>query len=197
MTHYEIDLSQDKLLWNSIAPDIIPFYKFIPHYKEESVDYIAKEIVDLIFLSQKSNLSSQDNFLNKYFSKKLGVVTHYLADYACYPHAKRIRCSSRKNGQIHLSYEKNLNSYLESHEFKQVRLESMDLETQRYSKMVQQVKEYILEAVKAYERQPEDYGTDLDFALALNQRVLDGILTCEDPVYEAIFQQKKSSIISL
>ena len=71
------------------------------------------------------------------------------------------------------------------------------METQRYSKMVQQVKEYILEAVKAYERQPEDYGTDLDFALALNQRVLDGILTCEDPVYEAIFQQKKSSIISL
>ncbi len=184
-------------MWNSIAPDIMPFFKAIPYYKEESLDYIAKQIVDLIFLSQKHNLATEDHFLTKYFSKKLGIISHYLADYTCYPHAKRIRCTSHKNGQIHLNYEKGLNQYLPQHEFTQVRLDSVDIETKKYTKMVAQIKEFILEAVRVYEDQPEDYKTDLNFAFALNQRIVDGILTCEDPVYEAVFQKRKSSIITL
>lgn len=184
-------------MWASIAPDLLPFFKFIPHYKEESIHYVARQIVDLIYLSQRHNLEDQDQFLNKYFSKKLGVVSHYLADYTCYPHSRRIRCTSGKNSRDHIQYEKSLNTYLKDHDFRQVPLESLDLDIMSYRKMLGQVKDYISAAIESYEKQETTYANDLNYALTLNKRVTDGILTCVDPLVETAIQAKKSSLITI
>lgn len=49
---YGLKLDFDKLSWGSVAPDILPKYKLIRHYKEESINYIALEIMKIIFISR-------------------------------------------------------------------------------------------------------------------------------------------------
>ena len=45
---YGIILDESKMLRGSIAPDVYPKYKFIPHYYDESIDYIVEKIVALV-----------------------------------------------------------------------------------------------------------------------------------------------------
>lgn len=175
---YGIQLNKEKLLWGSIAPDITPFYKFIRHYKDESINYIAKEIVNLIFLSQGKDFEeNNDAMLNKYMSKKLGVISHYLCDYTCYPHAERITCVSSKKAKEHLGYEMILNEYAKNHEFKTVDLNTEDLiiNQRRTVIMIKDVKKFINEVVEEYEKREVDFENDLDFALTLNLKIFDYI----------------------
>ena len=45
---YSLQLDKNKLLWGSIAPDIMPKYKLIRHYKSESILYVASQITKVI-----------------------------------------------------------------------------------------------------------------------------------------------------
>lgn len=38
---YNVNLNLEKMLWGSVAPDVLPYYKLKRHYFDESGDYIA------------------------------------------------------------------------------------------------------------------------------------------------------------
>lgn len=113
---FGLHLNETKLLRGSIAPDIYPKYKFIPHYYEESIDYIVENIVRLIpYMSEIFHQHTYSGLLNHGISYKIGVISHYLADYMTHPHARRIRCTSMKDMWEHMSYERELNHYVKQH----------------------------------------------------------------------------------
>lgn len=171
-------MNKEKLLWGSIAPDITPYYKFIRHYKNESINYISREIANLIFLCQGKDFEKgEDLMLNKYLSKKLGIISHYLCDYTCYPHAERITCVNSKRAREHLSYEMRLNEFSKNHQFHYLSLETEDLtfDSFRVVTVTNQVKNYINQVVEEYMTLDHSYEKDLNFALTLNIKITNFI----------------------
>lgn len=164
------------MLWGSIAPDIMPFYKFIRHYKNESINYISKEIANLIILCQKAIWEiDPDPMLLSYISKKIGIISHYLCDYTCYPHAQRITCSSSKSAREHLGYEIKLNNFSKDHEFNllQVNTKEIYVISYKYFSMRTEIKNYINDIVEEYMNAEPSFETDLNYALMLNIRIID------------------------
>lgn len=115
-TETGIILDKKRLLRGSIAPDLYPKYKFIPHYFSESIDYIVDQIITLVpFMSKIVYDSAWNGLLSGPISYKLGVICHYLSDYMTHPHARRIRFTSAKDIREHVRYENALNQYAKSH----------------------------------------------------------------------------------
>ncbi|MDD7363360.1 MAG: zinc dependent phospholipase C family protein [Peptoniphilus sp.] len=113
---FGVHLNETKLLRGSIAPDIYPKYKFIPHYYEESIDYVVENIVKLVpYVSEMIHRRPGSGLLTHAASYKIGVISHYLSDYMTHPHARRIRCTSMKDMWKHMSYEHELNHYVRKH----------------------------------------------------------------------------------
>ncbi|RVU55286.1 zinc dependent phospholipase C family protein [Anaerosphaera multitolerans] len=168
---YNVDLDIDKLQWGSIAPDILPYYKLKRHYKDESIDFISKEIVNLIFLGRYSNLNNKKSFFVKQLSKKMGIISHYLCDYTCYPHAYRV--TFMDDMKSHIKYESDLNEYAPSHKFedKNLNIENLNLYGDDSKKLADIVKEYINYVVEKYMEDEKSFSSDLDYALKLSSNV--------------------------
>nr|WP_245311162.1 zinc dependent phospholipase C family protein [Peptoniphilus stercorisuis] len=170
--NYNIKLDIKKLSWGSIAPDYLPYYKLIRHYKKESLDYIANEIVKLIFLCRYSSLDEEINpVLLKYVSKKMGVISHYLCDYTCYPHAyRKTFMGSMKS---HIKYEADLNQYAIGYEFIKdiTKTQKIDLYEDSNLKLVEKIKDYINSVVDEYMNAERSFDTDLNYALDLSQNI--------------------------
>lgn len=115
---YNINLNLNKIQWGSVCPDVLPYYKLIRHYQKESINFISKEISNLIYFCRYSNLQENTNpILINYLSKKLGIISHYLSDYCCYPHAYRMTFFD--DMKAHIKYESDLNVYVLSQKFKE------------------------------------------------------------------------------
>ena len=54
---FNIELNLKKIQWGSVCPDVLPYYKLIRHYQNESIDYISNEISNLIYFFQLNLLS--------------------------------------------------------------------------------------------------------------------------------------------
>ncbi len=89
-------------LLGSIKPDISRSYRKIPHYKDESIEFVKRNIEKLINSDNDDYLENEGEY-----AEKLGILTHYLSDYFCYAHSKRF------NGGIikHNYYEMKLMLY--------------------------------------------------------------------------------------
>ncbi|MGO3751285.1 MAG: zinc dependent phospholipase C family protein [Peptoniphilaceae bacterium] len=169
---YNLNLNIDKLQWGSIAPDILPYYKLKRHYKEESLDYISKEIIALIYLYRYANLNDGINkLLLNHLSKKIGIISHYLCDYTCFPHAYRMTFVG--NMKSHMIYESDLNIYSANHEFKEINLPIDNLKIENESKKLLQVKikNYIDKIVESYVNNRKGFSDDLDYGLKLSSEI--------------------------
>lgn len=167
MNSYDINLNIEKLSWGSVAPDVLPYYRLIRHYKDESIDYISKEIVMLIHLFRYTDLNKLNKVQNDYLSKKIGIISHYLSDYTCYPHAHR---KTYINGmREHMKYESDLNRYSTIHEFKNIIVNDIDVDES--GKLVEIVKAYIEKVVNNYLLEEPSFSNDLDYALLLSYQV--------------------------
>ncbi|NLJ98792.1 MAG: zinc dependent phospholipase C family protein [Tissierellia bacterium] len=169
---YGLKLDENKLLWGSIAPDILPQYRLRRHYKEESLNYIIKEITRLIFISRYVEINPDiDPIAIKILSKKIGIISHYLSDYVCLPHAERWTFTS--NNMIkHINYESKLNEYSPYHDFKKniITVDDMDIFQERVIKLRSIIKRYIESVIDEYSLKT-GYKHDLDFALSLNLKI--------------------------
>ena len=92
---YGIRLNKKHLVYGSIKPDFTK--NKVPHYIDKSIDYIAEEIERLITESNKIG--------TKAFSRRLGMIMHYISDYFCRAHNTEYY---RRNLMPHLKYEKRL-----------------------------------------------------------------------------------------
>ena len=168
---YDIKLNKKDLLWGSIAPDILPQFKLHRHYKDESIDYVANEIVKLIFISRYIEFNSIiDPITMKILSKKIGIISHYLSDFVCLPHAERWTFTTSMFK--HIKYEYKLNEYVLRHDFKKnvVYVEDIDIFEKRVIKLKPMIKNYIEDVVEQYQIKP-GFKYDLNFALSLNLKV--------------------------
>jgi len=95
-------LSTSGFLYGNIKPDIS--YKMIknPHCKHKSSGVVRKEIEQLFNLDIKSHAGCKGEF-----SRKLGVITHYISDFFCHSHNKDFKGSMVD----HFLYELNLDQY--------------------------------------------------------------------------------------
>lgn len=173
---YGLKLDKDKLLWSSVAPDILPRYKFIRHYQEESINFISKEIMKIIFISRYIDFNKiLDPLAIKLLSKKIGIISHYLSDYVCLPHARRWTFSDSMIK--HIKYEAGLNEYAPKHNFKKNVIDCDDINIFDSSIITLRatIRQYIENVVEEYSHKT-GFKNDLNFALSLNLKITYFIL---------------------
>ncbi|NLV88377.1 MAG: zinc dependent phospholipase C family protein [Tissierellia bacterium] len=173
---YGIKLDKDKLLWGSICPDILPQFRFIRHYKDESLNYIAKEIMRVIFISRYIEFNKiLDPLAIKLLSKKIGIISHYLSDYVCLPHA--LRWTFSENMIKHIKYESQLNDMAPKHDFKKnvINVDDLNILDAHSIGLKKKIKKYINEVVDEYLLR-QSMKNDLNFALSLNLKITYFIL---------------------
>ena len=165
---YGIKLDKDKLLWGSVAPDILPQFKLHRHYQKESLNYVVNEVVKLIFISRYIEFNRKvDPIAIKILSNKIGIISHYLSDFVCLPHAERWTFTSSMFK--HINYEAKLNEYSPYHEFKKnvIIVDDIDIFQDRIIKLRPIIKKYIEDVVYEYSLE-SGFENDLDFALSLS-----------------------------
>lgn len=168
---YGIELDKDKLVWGSVAPDILPQFKLHRHYKKESLNYVVNEIIKLIFISRYIEFNSKiDPLAIKILSKRIGIISHYLSDFLCLPHAERWTFTNSMFK--HISYESKLNDYSLFHDFKKnvITVDDIDIFQERVIKLRPIIKKYIEDVIEEYSLKT-GFDNDLNFALSLNLKV--------------------------
>lgn len=171
---YGLKLDKDKLLWGSVCPDMLPQFKFIRHYKDESLNYISREIMKVVFISRYLDFNKKlDPITMKILSQKIGIISHYLSDYVCMPHAKRWTFTKGTNSVIkHMKYESKLNDYVIEHDFKKnvIYTEDINIYDIGVMNLRSKIKEYINKVTEEYSLKT-GFENDLDFALSLNLKI--------------------------
>lgn len=173
---YNVNLNLDKMLWGSIAPDVLPYYKTKRHYFDESGDYIAREISKLIYFSRYSYSEGNESklFIN-YMSKKLGIIMHYLCDFVCYPHAYRM--TFIENLRKHVKYEQDLALYARENKFLEesfrdvISCEDINFFENSHIKLEKKVKAYLIKVIEEYKDSNHCFDNDLNFALNLSTNI--------------------------
>ena len=173
---YNVNLNLDKMLWGSIAPDVLPYYKAKRHYFDESGDYIAREISKLIYFSRYSYSEGNESklFIN-YMSKKLGIIMHYLCDFVCYPHAYRM--TFIENLRKHVKYEQDLALYARENKFLEesfrdvISCEDINFFESSHIKLEKKVKAYLINVIEEYKNSNHSFDNDLNFALNLSTNI--------------------------
>lgn len=98
-----INLNNTAFKTGSVIPDFSPYHKYVKHYKDNSFEFVENSICKL---GESKNITE--------LSFKLGIVSHYLADYFCYPHFNNMTCTS-KDILGHIKYERELSKYVEKY----------------------------------------------------------------------------------
>ncbi len=181
-------LDKSSLSWGSVAPDILPKYKFHRHYQMESIDYIVDELVKLIYLGKNIDFSRKvDPITMGIFSERLGIASHYLSDFVCLPHAER--WTFPKNMIKHLNYEAKLDKISPKHSFRAdlIEIDGIDIYVDENVDLRLLVKNYIEDVVEEYSVRT-GYENDLDFALSLNLSLTQFILEISRSYNEAVYQ---------
>lgn len=171
---YGVELNYDKLLWGSIAPDILPKYKLYRHYYENSIDYIILRIAKLILVNRFLDFTRCDYIALKDFSRDIGIISHYLSDFTCLAHADR--WTFPKSLIKHVKYENDLNEFSKNHEFTMnvIKTEDIELDENLFN-MLPKIKHYIESVVNEY-LEDESFERDLDYALNINFKIFEFIV---------------------
>ncbi|WP_330597086.1 zinc dependent phospholipase C family protein [Wansuia hejianensis] len=189
---YGLKLHKKKLLWGSIAPDILPKYRFIRHYKDESIDYIAKEIIKIIYISRYIEFNNiLDPIAIKILSKKIGIISHYLADYVCLPHANRWTFTKSTNSMVnHIKYESDLNEFAKTFSFNKniIDTSNIDIYDSKITGLKDKITKYINDVVDEY-LLINSLERDLNFASALNIKITYFILYTIETYSEELHRQ--------
>lgn len=148
----------------SILPDCTPSFITRRHTIEETFDILKKEILKI------TDNYDADRGIDRYFSRHLGVVTHYLADYFTYPHNNVFTGNIKE----HCGYEKKLitalRSYVNSEEAAKNRESNLLFDT------VDEILKFIKKMHEEYLKVAKKIIVDCDYIVELCHKVVDGIL---------------------
>ncbi len=105
-------------------------------------------------------------------SKKIGIISHYLTDFVCYPHAQRWTFSDSMIK--HIKYENKLNDFAKSYKFDQsqnmIYVPDIDLDSLNLYNIKKTIKKYIDQVVDEYNK-TVSFSNDLDFAIFINKKI--------------------------
>lgn len=84
LKQHQIKLNKPQLIYGSIKPDLYSGIPKLKHFKPQSFSTICQEIAAL-----SGQFTPDNKAAIAKLSQKIGVVTHYIADYFCVPHNDR------------------------------------------------------------------------------------------------------------
>jgi len=167
----------------SILPDLKPSFLTRRHTIEETFHILIREIKKI----------TVDYDVNKgigsYYARRLGVITHYLADYCTYPH------NSIFSGTItdHVYYEKelkhSLREYVKSETAIPNREESQSLET------FEEIIRFIIITHKKYLKAIKEVKEDIRYIVDLCFKVIDAIIQLFRMAFHQVSLTKSSVLI--
>ncbi len=96
-----IELNWASFIYGSLLPDFTPSYKKMPHTPDSWARYLKSEIKKL------SDHKQVSPYLGSNYSKRLGVLCHFYADFFCYPHTEAFDGGTYQ----HMKYEWELYRY--------------------------------------------------------------------------------------
>lgn len=98
--HYKISLDEKSFLRGNLLPDYLPTVLTRPHDLQNSTEFVQSLIRELAGLPywQRHGRS---------YSRRLGMLCHFYADFFCYAHRGRVM----ENLREHVRYEVRLQNY--------------------------------------------------------------------------------------
>ncbi len=103
--HYDVRLNQKSFLLGNILPDYCPSFLARPHFLKNNIKFVQNTIRNLLDSDQVS--ASND----RKYSRHLGVVCHFYADFFCYAHSDSFGGNLRR----HIAYENDLHHFFQQH----------------------------------------------------------------------------------
>lgn len=156
-------INKNRFLWGNVKPDCASKYKLKKHYYEESIEMILEKIY---FLSSFSINDIYYNYGKKKFSEELGVVCHFLCDFFCMPHNRRMEFKNAIDMKNHVIYENKLAKAAKSYTPKDEMHRNLS---------VDMVEIFITKNLEKYEKD-KGFENDLDFSYYVCNSVVNLIL---------------------
>lgn len=150
LKEFNVKLDYMYIRYGSIAPDIHIRMLVMSHRKEGSFNYLLRLIKKLI----NKQIPSSKNGMRRY-SYRLGVVTHFIADYFCRAHNER----RYKNPMRHYFYERRLALYL-----RERNLRSKNITWDNWTKKGT-FEQFIEDNLANYHNEPKSLAKDSNYAL--------------------------------
>lgn len=104
-----INLQIGSFIWGNLLPDYDLFFFMRPHFPQKNIShrYIRKRIQALIGSKQ------EPASIGKKYSRQLGIICHYYADFFCFAHNENFSGGLTK----HMKYEQELDQYFQENYF--------------------------------------------------------------------------------
>ena len=150
--------------WGSILPDCVPSFLTRRHTYDETIYILRKEIENLI---ENPNINNE---FNRKFFRKLGVVTHYIADYFTFPHNKTFTGSLKEHCQYEEVLKHSLREHVQTSECKRDRLKETRFET------IDELFDYIHEVHERYLLKISTVKKDIHYITNICFEVVDAII---------------------
>lgn len=150
--------------YGSILPDCVPSFITRRHSIDETFDILRDEIIKI------TDNYEMEKGITRYYTRHLGVVTHYIADYFTFPH-NRIYEGSMKE---HCVYENELKFALREY----VRSEDAIIERAKNTllKTVDEILNFIKEMHEEYLKLASKVKVDCKYIVEMCHKVVDAIL---------------------
>lgn len=101
--HYKIKLDEKSFILGNVLPDYYPTFLTRPHFLKNNEAHVQ----NLMALLMEQN-PTKDN--GKRYSRLLGILCHFFADFFCYAHS----ADFSKSLQAHMQYEKRLHRHFQT-----------------------------------------------------------------------------------
>jgi hypothetical protein len=164
----------------SILPDCVPSFITRKHNIEETFEILKEEILKI------TDNYDMDRGMTGYYTRHLGVVTHYIADYFTFPHNNIFKGNLKE----HCTYERDLKlafkSYVKSDEAVRGRAKSAIF------KSVDEILKFIIEMHEEYLKAIKIIKIDCMYIVELCHKVVDAILQ----IFELNFLEKSLSEVA-
>lgn len=170
----DIELKKHKYSFyiGSLLPDCVPSFITKRHCIEDTFHNLKEEIEKITIYNDV------DKGLNSYYFLKLGVITHFIADYFTYPH------NSIYEGNIsaHCLYEKELKFVLKDYikaytvDKEMPIIKNLKMGELYFKKSVEDICNFIKEKHEEYLKQEIVHKIDCEYILSVCKSVVDFII---------------------
>jgi len=166
-----IDLKRQKYSFyiGSLLPDCVPSFLTKKHSIEETFNDLKKEIENITIYNDINK------GVNSYYFLKLGVITHFIADYFTYPH----NSIYEGNLSAHCYYEKELKyalkDYIKGLDVSEAK-EKYNTSDMQINHTVDEICNYIMEKHDEYLKLDIEHKIDCEYILKISQNVVNNIL---------------------
>lgn len=148
----------------SILPDCVPSFITRRHSIDETFEILEEEIKKL------TEEYETERGITRYYSRHLGVITHYIADYFTYPHNRTFMGTMKE----HCTYERDLKyairEYVKSEDAVKAREKNRTLEN------VEEILLFIRQMHEEYLKIVGKLKNDCAYIVELCHKVVDAIL---------------------